>query len=104
MRFYKYTVIFTKDEDDSQAYNIHVPAMPEICTFGDSLEEARFMAQDAIELVILSRLEEGEAIPKDSKPDRIPKKSIMEEVVVTVAHQVTASPAAHVQQALAQTS
>ena len=30
-------------------------------TFGDTVEEATFMAQDALELVILSRLEEKRA-------------------------------------------
>ena len=32
------------------AYNVQVPAIPEICTYGETLEEARQMAQDAISL------------------------------------------------------
>ena len=100
MRFYKYTVIFTPDEEEPQAYNVRVPALPEIHTCGDSIEEARFMAQDALELVIDSRLEEGEVIPADAKPTKLPKNSKLEEIVVTVAHEVRAQPASYVKAAL----
>ncbi len=81
-----------------------VPAFPEIATFGDSIEEARFMAQDALELVVLSRLEEGETIPADKKPKTIPKNAIVEEIIVTVSHDVKASPASYVKHALSQSA
>ncbi len=44
---------------------MHVPALPEICTEGDTEDEALAMAKDAIELVIESRLERGEPVPKE---------------------------------------
>ena len=45
-----------------------VPAIPEICTFGGTLEEARAMARDAIRCYIESALKEGEPIPPDAEP------------------------------------
>jgi antitoxin HicB len=42
---------------------VHVPALPEVVTEGDSEEEALAMAKDAIELVLESRRERGEPIP-----------------------------------------
>lgn len=44
---------------------MHVPALPEIVTEGDTEAEAIAMAKDAIELVIESRRERGEPIPDD---------------------------------------
>lgn len=104
MRFFKFTAIFTPEENEKNIYNVSFPALTEICTFGVSWEEARFMAQDALELAILSRLEEGETIPKDKKPDRVPKNAKMEEIVVSVSHQVTATPADHVKTTLFQSA
>lgn len=104
MRFFKFTIIMVPDEEDKDSYNVTVPAFPEIATCGDSLEEARFMAQDALELVILSRLEEGEEIPLDLKPKKVSKKSLVEEIVVSVAHEVTATPANYVKTALFQSA
>lgn len=46
-------------------YNIVVPAIPEICTFGETLEEARAMAEDAIRCYIESQKKLGEDIPED---------------------------------------
>lgn len=80
-------------------YNVSFPALPEIATFGTSIEDARFMAQDALELVILHRLETGEILPRDKKPTRVPKNAKLEEVVVTVSHKVEASPADYVKNA-----
>lgn len=88
MKLYKFTVIFTPDEEDKNAYNVFVPALREIATCGDSVAEARFMAQDALELVVLSRLEEGEPIPANKKPSRVPKDAIVEDILVTVDHEV----------------
>ena len=104
MNFYKYTIIMTSDTEESEAYNVSVPAFPEIATFGDSLEEARFMAQDALELVILSRLEEGEMLPKDKKPAKTLSKTIVEEIIITISHRVEATPASHVKHTFTQSA
>jgi|SRR5579872_3092949 len=100
MQFYKYTVVITPDREDPGAFNVSVPAFAEIATFGTSVEEAKFMARDALELVVLSRLEEGEGLPKDKKPTKIAKGAVIEEVVVTVSHTVEATPASHVKHTL----
>lgn len=92
MKLLKYTVILTPEKDNPEVYNVSIPALPEIATFGESKAEARFMAQDAIELTISSRLEEGQSIPKDKQPQRLPRGSVKEEILVTVSHQVQSSP------------
>lgn len=91
MRLYRFTTIFIPEEGD-EGYNVSVPAFPEICTCGDSIEEARFMAQDALELVVHSRLEEGEEIPPDHKPVHVSKGAVVEEMLVSVAHEVSSTP------------
>ena len=60
MRVYNYTVVFEPVKEGG--YNIVAPAIPEICTFGETLKEARTMAEDAIKCYIESALKEGEAI------------------------------------------
>ena len=65
MRQYQYTVLFEPQEG---GYNVIVPAIPEICTFGETLEEARAMAQDAIRCYLKSALKNGEPIPRDAEP------------------------------------
>ena len=42
---------------------MHVPAMPEIVTYGRNREEARRMAEDAIRCVLESARITGEPIP-----------------------------------------
>ena len=54
MKAYNYTVVF--EPVDEGGYNVIVPAIPEICTFGDTLEEAKAMAADAIKCYIESAL------------------------------------------------
>ncbi len=65
LRIYNYTVIFKPLEDGG--YDVIIPAIPEICTFGDTIEEARKMAEDAIKCYIESALELNEPIPIDSE-------------------------------------
>ena len=65
MKIYDYTVIF-KPLDEG-GFDVIVPAIPEICTFGDTIEEAREMAEDAIKCYIESALELNEPIPTDSE-------------------------------------
>ena len=80
MKEYKYTVFFEPAEEGG--YIVRVPAMPEICTEGETLEEARTMAEDAIRCVIESNTKLGEPIPVDVISDREP---IREQVAVKFA-------------------
>ncbi|HWG37526.1 MAG TPA: type II toxin-antitoxin system HicB family antitoxin [Terriglobales bacterium] len=60
---YGYTVVFEPLQEGG--YSVVVPAIPEIATFGATLEEARGMAKDAIRCFLESALRTGEAIPED---------------------------------------
>jgi predicted RNase H-like HicB family nuclease len=62
-RTYQYNVIFEPLEEGG--YNVVFPAIPEICTFGESLEEAKKMADDALRCYLESTLKEGGRIPQD---------------------------------------
>ena len=64
---YEYTVFF---EPRKGGYGVMVPAIPEICTFGGTLDEARAMAADAIRCYLESALKNGEPIPKDRELHR----------------------------------
>ncbi len=66
MKNYQYTVILQPIPEGG--YNVLVPAIPEICTFGTTREEARAMAEDAIRCFLESALKTGEAIPEDVEP------------------------------------
>ena len=63
---YYYTVVFQPMPEGG--YNVIIPTIPEICTFGETLEEARRMAEDAIRCFLESALKTGEAIPEDVEP------------------------------------
>jgi predicted RNase H-like HicB family nuclease len=60
---YGYTTVFEPLPEGG--FSVLVPAIPEICTFGETLEEAREMARDAIRCYLESALETGEQIPTD---------------------------------------
>jgi antitoxin HicB len=60
---YGYTTLFEPMQEGG--YNVVVPAIPEICTFGETLEEAREMARDAIRCYLESALKTCEPIPGD---------------------------------------
>ncbi len=63
---YSYIVIF--ERMPAGGYNVVVPAIPEICTFGETREEARKMAEDAIRCYLESAMKTGEVIPSDIEP------------------------------------
>ncbi len=75
MKILNYTVLMTPDE--TGGYVVTCPALPGLVTEGDTLEEARDMAADAIRGYIESLQKDGEAIPTDNP--------IVEEVSVEVA-------------------
>jgi antitoxin HicB len=62
-------------------YQVIVPAMPGIVTYGRTLPEAREMAKDAIVCHLRALLKDGEEIPEDPFA---PKQPLAEEVKVTV--------------------
>ncbi|MEL7374446.1 MAG: type II toxin-antitoxin system HicB family antitoxin [Pseudomonadota bacterium] len=60
-KVWEYDVILTPDEGDT--FSVSVPALPEVCTFGDSVEDALDNAREAIELVIEVKRDFGEPVP-----------------------------------------
>jgi len=63
-----YTVILTH-EIEAGGYSVTVPALPEVATQGETLEEALANAREAIELSMEVRRDEGDPIPPDVDPD-----------------------------------
>ena len=68
LKKYHYTVFF--EPEPGGGYNVIVPAIPEVCTFGETLKEAREMAQDALRCYLESAIKNGETIPEDAEPTR----------------------------------
>jgi antitoxin HicB len=75
MKSYNYTVILQPLAEGG--FSVLVPAIPEICTFGENVEEARRMAEDAIRCFLESALKTGEPIPQNMEPT-------LEQVAITV--------------------
>lgn len=46
-------------------YEVIVPALPEVVTYGQTLEEAKEMAIDAIKCHLEGLIKAGESIPRD---------------------------------------
>lgn len=63
MAEYGYTTVFEPLPEGG--FNVLVPAIPEICTFGETLDDAREMARDAIRCFLESAIQTGEQIPTD---------------------------------------
>ena len=63
---YKYTVLYEPLPEGG--FQVHVPATPEIVTYGRTREKARTMAEDAIRCVLESARMAGEPIPEDAEP------------------------------------
>jgi len=60
-KIYSYTVIFEPAEEGG--YTVTVPALPGCITEGDTFEEAKVMAKDAIRCYLESLAKDGEPIP-----------------------------------------
>ena len=56
-----YTIILEPAEEGG--FVVHVPALPEVCTEGDTEAEALAMAKEAIEVILEHRVARGQAIP-----------------------------------------
>ncbi len=69
---YSYTVIFEPHEEGG--FQVIIPAMPDIITYGRTMEEAKEMALDAIKCHLEGLAKDGEPIPKDITTKPITEK------------------------------
>ncbi|MDH7798291.1 MULTISPECIES: type II toxin-antitoxin system HicB family antitoxin [unclassified Beijerinckia] len=65
----QYIAIIHKDAESD--YGVSFPDLPGCITAGSTLEEARAMAQEALELHLRGLMEDGEDIPAPSTLDQI---------------------------------
>ena len=77
---YSFTVLFEPAEEGG--YVVTCPALPAVVTQGESIEEARAMAADAIRLVLEDLIADGRPIPPDRAAEPIKEKI---KVVVSAA-------------------
>jgi len=63
---YAFTMLFEPAEEGG--YVVTCPALPGLVTEGDTMEEARRMAEDALRGYLESLLEDGLSIPPDKTP------------------------------------
>ena len=63
---YTFTMLFEPAEEGG--YVVTCPALPGLVTEGDTLEEARRMAEDALRGYLESLREDGLSIPPDKTP------------------------------------
>jgi antitoxin HicB len=66
-----YTFVF--DPEPEGGYTVTCPALPGLVTYGEILEQARAMAQDAMEGLIEVMLERGESVPGSDGPEAVPR-------------------------------
>ena len=69
---YNFTVLFEPAEEGG--YVVTCPALPGLVTEGDTLEEARTMAADAIRGYLESLRKDGQPIPTDKAIPAAPRK------------------------------
>lgn len=63
---YSFTMLFEPAEEGG--YVVTCPALPGLVTEGDTMEEARRMAEDALRLYLETLIEDGVPIPSDRIP------------------------------------
>jgi predicted RNase H-like HicB family nuclease len=79
LKMFSFTVLFEPAEEGG--FTVTVPALPGLVTEGDTIEEAREMAKDAIRCYLESLIKDGEPIP-DEDNFRQEKISVPLEVAV----------------------
>ena len=50
--------------DDNGTFRVTCPQLPIVATFGDTVEDAKHHAVDAIEIALASMIDDGEVIPR----------------------------------------
>lgn len=74
MAEYVYPALFHLNQDDG-SYTITYPDLPGCISEGKSLENALYMAQDALQVWIGYCLDEGEALPAPSQMQQVKPES-----------------------------
>jgi antitoxin HicB len=64
-----YTFVFSPEPEGG--YTVTCPALPGLVTYGETLDEARTMARDAMEGLIEVMVEGGEPIPESDAPEAV---------------------------------
>ena len=64
----RYAIRVKKDSNDT--FLVTVPDLPDAITFGETLEEAKLQAVDAIETVMMARMSDREIIPEPKASGR----------------------------------
>jgi len=62
-----YTFVF--DPEPEGGYTVTCPALPGLVTYGETMDEARATARDAMNGLIEVMLEQGETIPQSDAPE-----------------------------------
>jgi antitoxin HicB len=63
MRILNYRILLQREPEGG--YRVMVPILPGCVTYGDTIEEAKKMAKEAIGLYLESLIEDGEEIPTE---------------------------------------
>jgi antitoxin HicB len=66
-----YTFVFSPEPEGG--YTVTCPALPGLVTYGETLEQARGMALDAMDGLIEIMLEQGESLPESDAPEAVPR-------------------------------
>ncbi|UXR83216.1 type II toxin-antitoxin system HicB family antitoxin [Staphylococcus sp. IVB6214] len=81
MRYHFYAVLQQEGND----YNVYFPDLPGAITFGNDIEDAVFMAQDALEGHLLVMEDDGDDIPTPSEYKELVNKLEVNEQLQLVA-------------------
>ncbi|MGB7918297.1 MAG: type II toxin-antitoxin system HicB family antitoxin [Rhodomicrobium sp.] len=66
-----YTFVFQPEPEGG--FTVTCPALPGLVTYGETLDEARAMARDAMEGLIEIMLEKGEPVPESDAAEAAPR-------------------------------
>jgi len=63
MEYYTYRIIIEPDE--KRTFHAFVPSLPGCHTWGDTIDEARSNAREAIKAYLMSLADDGEPLPQE---------------------------------------
>ena len=82
-----YTFVFTPEPEGG--FTVTCPALPRLVTYGETLQQAREMARDAMEGLIEVMLEKAEELPESDAAEIVPR---FNRLAHTLQHEGEAEP------------